>query len=379
MQKWDWLRLIHRLAISNEVKNVAGALALFALADGSRVVTTDPKARDGLGLSERTMRGHVAVLRGLKLLHVVQAGGGRGLTDTFQVCQMTEPAEGGLPLRLDDKFRPLEERPKGTAPLKAIAASKAARAADKERQAASAVSRLSARNTGSAAAAESAHDTGNSGSPAAGESSPQPTNTGSPATGDSPAAPSNAGSEAAGESADPETNPGSPAADESPGADGIHRQAASGESGKHRQGASETPAGGFRNTGSPAATTVVKPKNPTPRMAWLGGDLTSDAGTDDEDPDLSASEPTTGQSAVEAAAFQPTDDPEYDEARAVVAAVPLEELAVLLSDAQSELEAEFAAAAGVEDDGKITFGGGREILMRAAEIVRRGETYGGPQ
>lgn len=113
MRRYEWNQLVHRLALPIEVKAVANALALLGNADGSRVAPADPRVRDGLGptgMSERQMRRHVAVLRGLKLLHTVRPGGGRGAVDSISLCQLTAPTDGTpLPFRLDTDFTPIAE------------------------------------------------------------------------------------------------------------------------------------------------------------------------------------------------------------------------------------------------------------------------------
>jgi hypothetical protein len=383
VRRFEWSRLVFRLALSTEVKAVASALCLFADADGARVVTTDPRIRHGLNLSDRQVREHVAVLRGLKLLHVVRRGGGRGVTDSMTVCQLTAPADGALPYRLDIDFQPLEQRAKGEAPLKAIEASKAARAS---------------RNSGSPASGETAAGSGELRKPGF-RSNPEtsqaglpinPANSGSVASGESLPGQPNTVSPASDETTDQAENSGSSASAESPVDNPELRKAASGvsdldeqnggspaseESPKLRKAASKTPEAQFRNSGSPTSDTVFKPENLTTLELSLGGDLTSGEPSD-EHPEVAAlihPEPPVDDPALADLGAEPTD-PAYDKAREILATVDPAELTGLLSDAQGELEAQLAKGL---DDGVQTRADHRQIMIRAAQIVRRAEQLAG--
>lgn len=428
MRRWEWLRLVQRLAISTHVKAVAAALAAFCDGDGSNVVTTDPSVYHGLGISERQLRTHVAVLRDLKLLHVVEHGGGRGrarkhgggrrseLNANAIVCQLTEPADGALPYRLDGGFLPIDERPKGNAPAKAIEASRAARTANSGSRAAaeSGARTPKQRKPGYRSNAETAEaglpeNGANSGSGAAGVSGPDERNSGSWASGEGCAELANSGSPASAVSGIDGENSGSAATGVSP-VDNAPEAHGARKPGFHSS--SETPEAGlpklrkpdFQNSGSPASVSVFKTlenlENPTTRVVSLGGDLTSDAAPEPQaiDPEFPephpADEPRSldaGHTADEAqtelvdepaadefdpAAIAanvpptPVPDLEYDRAREILNQLDPAELGDRLSDAQSELEAEAAAAWSAEDDGVTVYADGRQIVIRAARIVQ---------
>lgn len=422
LDRYHWNLLILRLGLPDHIKAIAGALATLGNADGSNMVTTDPRLLAAFDIKERQLRDRMAVLHQHKLLHVVERPGGRGVAKTIVkgkvrnaiVCQLTEPADGKLPYRLDADFLPIEpidERQPGTAPVAAIEANRTTRAA----------------NTGSATAAANDETSAaalpqqvqNTGSRTAGVSD----ETSAPAlpeqdqnTGSATAAVSDVATEKHRQQqyrSNRETpaplppeqteNTGSPTAAASPVDDEKHRQ-------PQRHSSPETPAAPVpkhrqperrsnENTGTAAAgaasrVEVLKnpstknPLNPNTSVVQLGGDLTSDAADNAKsdssaadpshtDPSTAAAEPAgEPEPSVIAASFQPTDDPAYDEARALLFAVPVDELNDLLADAQGELEFELAHQRGKNPDAALPNVSHRQIAMRAAEIVRRTEAAG---
>lgn len=462
LDRYHWNLLILRLGLPDHIKAIAGALATLGNADGSNVVTTDPRLLAAFNVKERQLRDRIAVLHEHKLLHVVERPGGRGVAKTIVkgkvlgaiVCQLTEPADGKLPYRLDADFLPIEpidERQPGTAPVAAIKANRTTRAANTGSATAAANDETPAapppqqmqnsgsrtagvsdetsaaalpeqdQNTGSATAAVSdvatrkhrqqqnrsnaetsaaalPEQTENTGSTSAAVSALGTQNTGSAATAVSDDVAGNSGGESA--AATPVDNP--------PG-DEKHRQ-------PQRRTSPETPAAPVpkhrqpqrrsnENPGTAAAgaasreevlknPTTKNPLNPTTRVVQLGGDLTSDEPPHDEtpiDPSLPADEPEPSAPDAEpvdaepqtawnpealAASFQPTEDPEYDDARRLVATVPPEDHLELFANAQAELEAHYGERTGSYDSAGTYTADHHQIIVRAAEIWRRIQAAG---
>ncbi|MBS2962618.1 hypothetical protein KGA66_06135 [Actinocrinis puniceicyclus] len=411
LDRYHWNLLILRLGLPDHIKAIAGALATLGNADGSNMVTTDPRLLAAFNIKERQLRDRMAVLHQYKLLHVWERPGGRGVAKTIVkgkvrnaiVCQLTEPADGKLPYRLDADFLPIEpidERKPGAAPVAAIEANRAARAENTGSDAAAAITadnhkhrqpqRRSNADTPAAPLPQQDQYTGSATAAVSDAETTKPRQPGYRSNGETPAAPlpeqaGNTGSSSAAVSALDAQNSGSQAAAATPVDNEKHRQ-------PQRRSSPETPAAAVpkhrqsecrsnENSGTAAAAAASRveelknpstknPLNPTTRVVQLGGDLTSDV-PDDAKSDSPAADPS--QSAEPPPAFEPTDDPEYDDARTVVATVPLDELSDLLADAQGELEAELAAHAGTHDDGTTPRSDHRQILIRAAQIVLRTE------
>ena len=389
MRRFEWNRLVHRLALPIEVKAVAAALALFGNVDGSSVVPTDPRIHQGLGLSDRQVRDHVAVLRGLKLLHTVKRAGGR-TGFSLSVYQLTVPADSALPYRLDADYELIEEKPKGRAPVKAIEASKAARAARTQRNPASGETGPPAsgdRNQASGETPAPGSDERNSASgesptatqverkPGSGQSAAAAPDERNPASAETPAASGIERKTSSGEM--PVDNPDDRKAGsgESATDDGADRKPGSGETAFDRNASTVSPEAPHTLTGSRASDSVFNHKNQTPHVVSLGGDPPL-GGSTDEQPEAAAPvhpEPPVDDPGAAAPGADPAD-PAYDDARAVLATVDPAELGDLLSDAQCELEAELAAGL---DDGVHARADHRQIMIRAAQIVRRAEQLAG--
>jgi len=223
MNRYHWNLLLLRLDVTLEVRAVACALSFLGNADGSNMMPGDPRLAASVGLSDRQLGEHVGVLRRLKLLHTVRRGGGRGGAGTLAVCHLSEPADGGLlPMRLDDEYRPLEQRPKGRVPVKAIEASKGRR------------------------------------SPA--EAVPAFSYDRNPASGQNPVD----------NSIDQNC-----ASAQSPVDNRIDRNLASGETPIDRKASALSPEAQPRLTGSPASDSLDKPLTPTTPVVSFSGDLTS--------------------------------------------------------------------------------------------------------
>ena len=97
----------------------------------------------------------------------------------------------------------------------------------------------------------------------------------------------------------------------------------------------------------------------------------TDTDTDDDEADFDELD-----ASALAASFQPTNDPEYDDARALVATVPVDELGELFTNAQGELERHFGEAAGTYDTAGAYTADHHQIIVRAAEIWRRVQAAG---
>lgn len=391
MDRWEWLRLIARLELGSEVKNAAVFIAVFANSDGSCAMPGDARVLDAVNLSDRQMREHTDVLKGLKLLHVTSRGGGRGGAGQLTVCQLSEPADGALPYRMDGDYLRIEERPKGRAPEKAIAASKAAR---NRRKAAS------GQNSTPPSPVEA--DDRNS---ASGETADIDRYATSGQSEDATAIDRNSPSGQSENVAPIGRNSASgQSATAAPVDNSIDRNAASGQTG-HAVTPNEYPASGhseidrkpathwpeapYRLTGSQASDSP-KHKNLTPLDLPSGGDLTSGAGpeptptnpplpqpeADDERQPLDEGAVDEFDPAAVAAPvpLMPDPDIEYDRARETLAALfaldPVQ-FNECLNDAQSELEAEAAAAWATHDDGVKVHADSRQITIRAAQIVLR--------
>jgi hypothetical protein len=127
MRRYQWDRLVLRLELAIELKAIAPALSQFGDADGSDVAPGYALLGYAFNLSERTIQDYVGILLMQKLLWVARRGGGRGHSGRRTVFQLTAPADGNLPYRLDVDLNPLYPRAPGRAPVRAIEASRRAR------------------------------------------------------------------------------------------------------------------------------------------------------------------------------------------------------------------------------------------------------------
>jgi len=376
---------------------VAFSLAWFGRADGSNVRPTDPRFLASVDLSERQAMGvHIARLRTLGLLQLVRRAGGRTGRphDEYQLCMPLDLST--LPYRLDADYERYTAKAPGAAPLKAIEASKKARL---DRKASSGQTQTGPDFDRKTASAENPPRDGFDQKAASGQTPPEGDFDRKTPSGQSPSRPRFHRKASSGQTAPPPVdNPADGAFDrkaasgQTPRARDPDVKPPSGETDFDRKRASLSPEGQHTLTGSalplPKGLKNPYPSNPTTRVVSLGGDLTSAGPPGHEDPDFPVPEPPTGPAdprggqgadpdpvevPVDAAGFQPSDDPAYDQARAVVAGVEPAELGELLANAQAELELELADRAGTYDDGTTPRGDGREIVLRAAAIVRRAE------
>jgi hypothetical protein len=129
MRRYDWERLIFCMEASLEFKAVAWAMAQFANGDGSHVRPGRELIGDGVGRSGRQVSDYTAAMTAMGLLTVTSRGGGRGGAGSRTVYQLSMPAAGGLPMRLelDKPHRRVAPRQPGRTPIAALAASTAKR------------------------------------------------------------------------------------------------------------------------------------------------------------------------------------------------------------------------------------------------------------
>src|SRR5436190_23102192 len=91
--RFEWERAVLRLAMPTTTKLVALTLAIYGSRDGSGIHPGEARLARELGLSERSVRGHLRTLRDLRLIVRESHGGSRsGLADTYRL---------GLPNDLD--------------------------------------------------------------------------------------------------------------------------------------------------------------------------------------------------------------------------------------------------------------------------------------
>lgn len=104
----QWTDLVLRMDIPTQRKAVAFALAKFANADGTRVFPGQKKVADMAKLHETNARAHIRALVAVGMLIVVKRGGGRN--GDPHVYRLTRPADiTMLPLWLDPEMNRYED------------------------------------------------------------------------------------------------------------------------------------------------------------------------------------------------------------------------------------------------------------------------------
>lgn len=358
MRRYEWLMELLRLDIPLETLAVATALAMLGNADGSRMVPADPRFLNAVDLSYRQAVGtHLAGLRDLGFLTLTQRAGGR-TGNPAHVFHLSMPADASaLPYRLDGDYERFEERRKGTAPVKAIEASKAARIERK-------------RTSGETPAAEGDDRKGTSGETPAdnADDRKRPSSETGAATGfdrnststETPFAPADDRNAASSETNPAGTFDRNHASNQSPVDNSLHQKPASSETAS-QEPTDRKPASGETEfdwkastlslegqhtfTGSAASDSVVNnPLTPTTSVVSIGGDPTD---ARDETTDANP------ESSFTAA--------EYTAAKDLIYSLPRDQADALMEAAVAELRAAREPRSS------------RLILIRAAQIAARPE------
>jgi hypothetical protein len=123
--QYDFFNLLRRTHLSITTKAVAFNMASYASPDGTRIYPGDQKIADELDLTERAVREHTAVLRGLGLLtrvrhHGLRTAGEYRLSwpkDPDFVPMRLDPDGNRLIPKAEPKPRPRKQRNPGAAAL----------------------------------------------------------------------------------------------------------------------------------------------------------------------------------------------------------------------------------------------------------------------
>lgn len=86
LDRFDWERLVREIGMPPMTKLVALTLATYANGDGTRAHPGETKLAAAVGIKERAVRNHIAILRDLGLIKRVSRGGSRlRLADVYEL------------------------------------------------------------------------------------------------------------------------------------------------------------------------------------------------------------------------------------------------------------------------------------------------------
>lgn len=92
--RYEWERLVRRISMPGNVKLLALTLSTYADADGTRVRPGQGTLAGVVGVTDRTIRRHLTILKDdLGLLELVSRGGGRGGKGNQAEYRLTIPAD----------------------------------------------------------------------------------------------------------------------------------------------------------------------------------------------------------------------------------------------------------------------------------------------
>lgn len=91
--RYDWERWVRRCVLPSSTKLVALVMATYAARDGSRVFPGVARLAATTGLSERTVRTALGILRDVGLIERIAEGGRRGVQSFTDVHRLAIPAD----------------------------------------------------------------------------------------------------------------------------------------------------------------------------------------------------------------------------------------------------------------------------------------------
>jgi hypothetical protein len=340
MRRWEWQQMIFRLEADIEFKAIAWAYGGFARADGSNVKPGRDLVAYGVQLSERQLGEYLKRLIAMGLLTQTARGGGRGGMGVPTTYRLSMPRDGALVFCLGPEFEHLIERKTAPAPLKAIEASKKARAERKGAAAQTAEAAPTDRKAASGQSAPAPQIEGNAPSGHSAEAEPIDQNRPSGDSGEGAEIEENTGSAQSPVDTSADRNPTSVRS--SSQAIGTQK-AASGHSENEEKPLLDRPEAAIRLTGSPGFPLLLDRSDKEEHGRSLGGDLTrAHPGAE--------SAPAPGDGAA--------DERSLADARTILESLPESDIRALIAMAQRDLSEQGDAHAD-----------SRRLLIRAADLA----------
>ncbi len=93
VSRYEWERWVRRCCLPSSAKLVAFVMATYAARDGSRIFPGVARLAETTGLSERTVRTALGILRDVGLIERVYPGGRRGTQAFADVHRLAIPAD----------------------------------------------------------------------------------------------------------------------------------------------------------------------------------------------------------------------------------------------------------------------------------------------